>query len=318
MSDRSEKRQVLKILGSFAASVPLGILAVFAILVYFNSTFGWFANNRNVSGNNMQVALETYDYELLIDARNNNVYDDESKYFGITAFKTMLTDTLGYSLTALSTHQADKLAFELKNEHSYTEDTETYWYLTPGAYGSLTFYVRPHDSAGLETDMKVTTACFTAVTDGSTTVVREVLNENVNELLRGHLLFFRERTGTGIGNYVYDSLITDETIHFDTSDSSTYDSIVSIDGENCYKVVLYWEWPLTYGVIRENMSTSTETKRFPEELSDYIEDNREFFFETNVNSNDPEDLNDGYNDGDQLIGEKAHQIAVFISPTDGM
>ncbi|MCR5693826.1 MAG: hypothetical protein K6G89_02505 [Clostridia bacterium] len=58
MSDKITKSQKLKLLGSFVTTVPLGVLAVMAIIIYLNSTFGWFAQNTQVSGRGMSARVE--------------------------------------------------------------------------------------------------------------------------------------------------------------------------------------------------------------------------------------------------------------------
>ena len=78
VSDKITKSQKLKLLGSFVTTVPLGVLAVLAIIIYLNSTFGWFANNKQVSGRGMQTTINAPDAEAeytvyLFDAKLNDV-----------------------------------------------------------------------------------------------------------------------------------------------------------------------------------------------------------------------------------------------------
>ena len=57
-------------------------------------------------------------------------------------------------------------------------------------------------------------------------------------------------------------------------------------------------------------------QKFPAELTDYINAHRSFFFVINQDSNDPEELSDGYDDGDQTIGDRIHYILVSVTEAD--
>lgn len=278
-----------------------------------NFSLGWFSSNSGARAENMQVVSSTLLYEILIDrtAEYDTVIAGNPKYDGVADLKTELqTPAYSYSVTDTSTQSADKLAYELQNEVSYWQDGVDYRNMMPGDCGTLTFYIRPF-SASVVADLELSVGSFMYEYEGANLVVNEVVDPVVLNLLRGHILFFTERTGTGPSDYRYDGLLTDGRFAYSTAQHTP---IASGPKAGCYEVTLYWEWPLTYYDIEENISATPGQKKYPAELGDFVDDERAYFFATNQNSNDPEDLNDGYNDGDQTIGEHANFIVTFIIP----
>lgn len=128
-----------------------------------------------------------------------------------------------------------------------------------------------------------------------------------NELYCKNALFI-----SGI-NYRYDGFI-DGSFDYDTS---AHVKCAETGKTDCYKIVLYWEWPLTYYDIAENISTTSpvETKKYPAEVGPYLSTHKEYFFATVPNSNKADVLSDAYNDGDQTIGDGANCLVLYIDAT---
>ncbi|MBQ9468216.1 MAG: hypothetical protein IJU52_04330 [Clostridia bacterium] len=347
-----------KFVGSFIMLCLLFALLLISLFIVFNSSLGWFAVSGSASVTDMQIIVNRFDYELLVDriasttafdnpgapvaGANPSVGDGEFDridsnsdpvYPGVSPFKsTLAASPYSYSFAEWSTNDASKLAFELVNETQTTIDSVHYRYLMPGAHGTLTFYLRDRTGSTVA-DLALTTNSFyyTMIPDPEDSSqeiphVEEVINDTVNALLRGHMLFFKSRTGSGTvaDPYVYGGLVDNELLQIDSGVLLDDDGNITLPtvtknlkGEDvtCYQITLYWEWPLTYGEINDNIGVAaSQTKRYPASLRTYMDDHRDFFFLTNQNSSDPELLSDGYNDGDQLIGENANFLVAFISP----
>jgi hypothetical protein len=294
----------------------LFVVAFFALLMVFRSSdiFGWLTENTrsDAGGININIGNEFYDIVINRTTEFDTIIAGRPKYEGIEELKTLLgSDPYLYSLTESSTGEAPKLAYELVSEVSATRDGVSYYSLMPGSCGTVTFYIRQKVGFDFEGAIGVILGCFTKQYVNDTLTLVEIDNQTVLDLLRGHLLFFTQRTGTGPSDYKYNGLMEDSMLVFDTADLT-----LSTDPgyTDCYKFVLYWEWPLTYYNMEENISSSPWEKKYPAELEDFIEDHRTYFFATNIYSNDPEDLYDGYNDGDQTIGENAQYVVVYLAP----
>ncbi len=286
------------------------MMGLLLTILLISISWAWFSANQTVDATGMGVRVSGDDNTFDILVRRQARYDEtdrlgEPVYPSIPNLKTELT-TAGYSSAAedVSVNEAGNLAFELVNEFCYDEK----YSLMPDAYGHITFYVKPKTVAEhLTVDFQVTVGGYVyqeAETEGDEPELVAVDNETVLDLLKGHFLLFENRAGNSREDYQYTDLIRG-TFSFDSDD---YTLIESGDFEDCYEVTLYWEWPLTYSILREGIGD-----RYPSELSDYIENNRNYFFAMNQSSNNLEKLNDGYDDGDQTIGSGSDVILVYLT-----
>ena len=78
----ADKKTKAIIIFRFASSVIIGILALFALFVYLNRSFGWFASNRNVAGRGMSVSVKTLGAEAEYFAYVYNVKENTVHYTG--------------------------------------------------------------------------------------------------------------------------------------------------------------------------------------------------------------------------------------------
>ena len=290
-------------------TVALVVVLVFVLFSY--GTVSWFAENHRTTATDMDISAKLNDYVLI--ASRSNEYDrisgGDPLYPGVAELKDLLRDDLGYSFTAGTTDEAQKLAFELVNEYAVRTEGVDEYFLMPGSYGTLTFYIQPRTEGAFSTTLLLDIGAFSDAYDAlDNPIIEEVTNAHVLRLLEGHILFFTGRTGASFNEYRYSGLIEDGLIHFTTQGNS------KVAGEDYYEVTLYWEWPLTYFEIEDNLSTTAPavSRRFPAELRTYIDENRDAFFAANMNSNVSDLLNDGYNDADQIIGDGADYIVAFI------
>ena len=303
--------------------IILIILSGTVLIVSAVTTVAWFAHNTNVRGTGMRVVVNADNYKLLVQRptwydpdhpeNNTNEYDkpEYEEFTNISGLKERL-GTDGYDLVATKTSEAGALAFELFNE----EIIENKRFLRPGSYGTLTFYVQTDESVTI--DFTLTLGGFENGYDNSDNqIITEVSNQTYLNYLKGHLLFFTGRTGSTPDEYKYSGLIDEGTFSYSTSE---HDPQTVGGEENCYPVVLYWEWPLTYSDIIHNVSTtdSPQDNKYPTAMRTYLDDytcyetNKSYFLAKNLTSTNADALDDGYNDADQLIGDNISYIIAYI------
>ena len=284
-----------------------------ALLLFFSIySYAWFSKSSSVTSSGMQIAVSAEAYDILVDRATT--YDSGHEYItGAGNLKSLLS-AAGYSLEDEATTDATSIAYELHNEYSF----EDHYYMMPGSYGTVSFYLRPKsNNSDVVANFNVSLGGYkyTVVTDeqgnNPVTTMEAVTSTSVLNMLKGHILLFTERT-TVNGQYHYDGLVDDETFTFDTHGKSKCQEQGKTD---CYKVTLYWEWPITYDTIANNISSSDPaiTKKYPEELGDYLANHNEYFFAVNLTSNKAEEMIDAYNDGDQTIGDGMVALVVYIS-----
>ena len=291
----------------------LAVVLIFALIyiISLNLSLGWFASNLRDTASGMAVAASGEQFDLLVDRTSE--YDsvlpgDIPKYENVSDFKADISGD--YSFVANSTASANGVAYELLNEVSYTDAGIPYNFLMPGSCGTITFYLRPKTEESITANLNISVNCYKRVVDGLGYSFEEVDNQVVNDLLKGHILLFTERTGTGRENYKYDGLLTTGALIYDTSQHTK----CTVPGKtDCYMITLYWEWPALYSEMSPDISTTPGEKRYPAGLRTYIDQNRDYFFTANQNSNDIQDLDDGYNDADQTIGEYANIMALSVT-----
>ncbi|MBO4573508.1 MAG: hypothetical protein J5762_07100 [Clostridia bacterium] len=309
----------------------MSLIIVSGVLLLFVSfySFGWFSFNTKNKPGTLQLVTSTESYDLLIETPRRTTYDSDHDYItGEGELKSNLT-AKGFNFTAADTTVDTKIAFELVNEFRY----ENRYYIMPGSYGTVTFYVRPAaGKSSVVAKLGLDIGGYGIVVEedeensGSYyTVMREVESGPVLDLMKGHILFFTERTGADYEHYQYDGLIEGEYV-FDSRGKTLCEDVGKTD---CYKVTLYWEWPITYFELSENLSTSVPevTRKYPVEVGEYIEEKPEYFFAGVIGPSDVDDLEDYYsgnaeriadalsdlyNDGDQIIGSGAKCIVLYI------
>ena len=307
--------------------IILIILSGTVLIVSAVTTAAWFSLSTTVKGTGMQVAVKADNFKLLVERptwrypdhpeNNTNEYDktDYDDYTNMSGLKAQLAAD-GYDLVATKTSDAGGLAFELFNE----EVVENKRFLRPGSYGTLTFYIQTDDD--IKVDFTLLLGGFADGYDNSDNpIITEVNNQTYLNYLKGHLLFFTQREGTPGDHetYKYSGLIDDGRFSYNTVDHIAEKTTVGGE-ENCYPVVLYWEWPLTYSDINNNISTtdSPQDSKYPTSMRTYLDEytcyetNKSYFLAKNLTSTNPEALNDGYNDADQLIGDNISYIIAYI------
>ncbi len=300
-----------ELLSSLLLALVTGIVLL-AALFGINKTVAWFASNKEVDADGLAVAVKGPKYDILIE-RDYTEFDrvegnhNTAVYPGISDLRDKLASE-GYSSvsTDVSVNNAGLLAFDLVNLYESFEDL---YYMMPGAYGYLIFYVRPVDpSEDLQIEFELSTEGYF---DHETQGMTRVTDDEVRNLLKGHLLFFEDRTGDDLdrSTHFYSDFI-DGTYVFDSMEHTL---ITEGPLAGCYKVKLYWEWPLTYPDIFTQLSDSENTRKYPAEVGTFIDNNRTCVFAQHADSSDLDELSDGYDDGDQTIGNSCEYLVVFVT-----
>ena len=290
----------------------ISITLISGILLVFCSgySFGWFSFDRKVGSDSMRVTVGTDSYDILVERTSE--YGATYNYMvGSDMRSDMIIDKIadtGYDVdTETSTADASKIAYEMVNEYVYDGKR----YLMPGAYGTVTFYLSPKTAGDFTAIFRLSFGGYVAVYDAENEVqvINAVESENVLNMLKGHILFFTERTGVGYANYKYDGLIEGSFLYGTQGKSKC-----SEEGKtDYYKVTLYWEWVNTYHEMVDNISDEETLKKYPAELMTYINGNPQYFFAATLDSNTMEAKSDAYNDGDQLIGNGVDCVVLYIT-----
>lgn len=281
--------------------IPIVSIAILSAAL-ITTTYTWLQSSRRADSQGTEMTIEAETYNIIVD-RADTRYDS---YIDVSSFKDMFDDS--FDLTNSSTASSTKLGFELHNEFRYDGE----YYLMPGSYGTLTFYIEPHEGVGdITVNLNLALGGYkkryeeNESTHMMDLVFDEVDDQNVLNILKGHVMFFTSRSGANFESYRYNGLITEGTFSY-----STHGKSKSTDPgkENYYKVVLYWDWPVTYSEILTGISGG----RYPSSVNTYINNHKNYFFASNLDKNDEDSLNDGYNDGDQLIGDNVSFLVVYL------
>jgi len=300
------KQEKTALISQFIAVVLSGIFAVVLTAV----SFAWFSFNSSLSHSGMQVGVISEAVDIVIERPT----EYESGYSGIVGeggLKSVLMAE-GYSTTAVDSVSSYLLANELVVEEATYEDKR---FMVPGAYGSLTFYIRPKAGyANSRVALRMDLGGYADVyEDGEeTSTILPVTRESVLNMLHGHVLFFRGRTGETYDSFVYSDQIVNGHFVYDMSQHSTCTEPGKTD---LYKITIYWEWPITYYAIHDDLSTESPavTKKYPVETGVYLEENPSYFYPGSVSPSTDEEKSDFYNDGDQLIGDNVDYFVVRFS-----
>ncbi|ADU22759.1 hypothetical protein [Ruminococcus albus] len=183
----------------------------------------------------------------------------------------------------------------------------------PGSYGSTTFYIKPKKAdADLSIHITYDVFAVTELADGSLVKMSEVdcsdtterkCLDNIDELLNGHILFFRENC-----NGKYSGLIENGEMIYRTSEHM---DDLNASGE--YKIKVYWIWAEYYEQL---VNTQADGALFDNsdqqaEMLEYIKNNPDEFLCTaeigaipdGTEMTDYDILSDYYDNGDKLIIE---------------
>lgn len=328
-------------LGREAATLAITVVALFAALLFALRSingFAWFANNKEVSAAGMSTRI-TEDVLFELAAITPEPEADPAPSPTETPDVYDFLGTLGYEFLDMTSSGHAGLVVYLKNEvrNDDAEEGMDPYMLRPGSHGTIEFFVIPK-----EENLKIKFHLNVRATGLSATPAFLEDGTAAADIIKGHILFFE-----GYESQKYSGLITDESelvLNTQTAQSETF----TVGGTQYtgYRMTIYWIWPRTLGSIvlpdghpslyvfgsslfdfDGNDVNDVEGTIF-ETMREYVADNWTFFFSESVDHEGPPTdfaslaanivnnfarLSDGYNNGDQLIGDAVDYLVVEIT-----
>lgn len=226
----AHKKETHKQLVQSAMLTFTAFLAIAAVCI------AWFINNTAVSGGGVQVQTEGSRF-VLASTGDKGRFDTDTTAF-VTGTKATIQN-VDYYLSNSST-----VAWMLSNDSNIRNQTGGEAILSPGSSGSITFYVikKAEDINSVEINLSllpyavVKEQSQNSIKIDDKTFVEPLdktagVNSAVYELVNGHILFFREKTGNYYSNWVNETFTVDLT-------GKAVDTPIPI--------TLYWVWPFQF------------------------------------------------------------------------
>ena len=331
-----EKERKKRIRGTL---IKFGSLAVFAFIVWVFATIAWFSSNSSVSGNGMGVSVAGIPFELAATGDVPQAYIDLFE---------MADDSYHAGAKQGNTNEyrtgTDNKIF-LRFDPNDTDYTSSYTDgLRPGASGTIEFDIVPYTDETFNVTCYFSLKTFDATYDDQTNEVEtitpipeEVPANNTNtdlpdlvtasNYLRGHILFFDDRTMSG-SNEIYSGYIApDEGL------------TVSVSNGEKTTVTVYWKWVNTFDqMIYKSTDSTTDSPLFANDNNDdraavisYINENYQNILAGissanatalanltvgtvgDLTSSMMDDLNENYNTADQIIGVNVDYFLLDVS-----
>ncbi|MBP5177459.1 MAG: hypothetical protein ILP02_02620 [Clostridia bacterium] len=264
---------------------------------------------------------------IACDPAQATVTIEKEVYAGTAALKDYLFNSGAHTaVKGITDTQTPAVAFEMIND--YERDEDGTYYLMPGAYGSVTFYIVPKSKQKENgTEYKFTFSVGelyyeapditehvcdpNATADEQETQAGQI--QSHDNILKGHILFFDssdDANGDGTPDRYGDQILPDSEFTYTAVDGDWESNVVGANGG--YKITIYWVWPLTYDIIRENSAGG----KYPSSVTDFVSEHPEYFFDCDTDdfeSADNDDLNDMYNDCDQTIGDSFDFLVLYMT-----
>lgn len=267
-------------------------LFVLALAIIFFASLAWFAANNSVNGASSTISAKAARYSIdgaSGDGAKVGVYDSKAD------FGTL--DSLNVSATY--------------NLNNYSGGS-----LRPGSYGELKVTVTP-----VAQDVRNITLTLERNVQRRESPDSSVSDETLQNLFRGHVLFFKNRDANG---YYSDPLLVD----YLTIDSSKFCKDDSKLTTEPVTFTLYWVWPSQFSSYvltgklnyNQNLFESTSATGYSELLAK-INAYGGWFFSSDattaiptvfsgMSSADLETCAEAYNAGDELLGTNAEYLQI--------
>jgi hypothetical protein len=226
---RSYKRTILR----------SAFLALTALVAIFALCLAWFVNNQRVSASGVEIRADTPGFELAAVGSASN-YDNK-----LTDVAIGSEMTLG-RVTYKQTSGTDMDIRWVMSDNSNLNNTGEAEGIAPNTSGQLAFYVIPYQDGDLTVDFTLSVTPYREQTEGGLTALAvddedtdsgstgSVSDEQLRDLLEGHVLFFQGVDASGL----YTDWIQDDTFTVTFSDAQA---------GTPYLVTLYWAWPNVVG-----------------------------------------------------------------------
>ena len=327
-------------------------MALSALVVMVGFCIAWFVSNHRVNATGMNIeAANAQDFQL---ASKGKRQEAEQKYLKNKDSQNILNNGTAYLINSYG---------KMIDASDDTDNTETYYVgftnlawrldddvtLMPGTSGSMTFYIIPRKENLTSANLTFT---LKAYEDDTKTGVAAVSKDNqLQNLVMGHILFFRNRDADG--SYA-GWIAPDENGSYLTGNSEysftvTPENKTTFEKDKPYRVTLYWIWP---NYIRNYIYTNQNGSLFTNPDSSDYKNLLKFLNKENFQNNEAEqkyskifyvkpdsgatsakdstggngnqinsnitdavlnECNEAYNNADQYIGENARYLYVDVT-----
>lgn len=327
-------------------------MALSALVVMVGFCIAWFVSNHRVNATGMNIeAANAQDFQL---ASKGKRQEAEQKYLKNKDSQNILNNGTAYLINS------DGKMIDASDD---TDNTETYYVgftnlawrldddvtLMPGASGSMTFYIIPRKENLTSANLAFT---LKAYEDDTKTGVAAVSKDNqLQNLVMGHILFFRNREADGsyAGWIAPDENGSYLMANSEYSFTVTPENKTTFEKDKPYPVTLYWVWP---NYIRNYIYTNQNGSLFTNPDSSDYQDLLKFLNKENFQNNETEqkyskifyvkpdsgaasakdstsgngnqinsnitdavlnECNEAYNNADQYIGKNARYLYVDVT-----
>ena len=314
--------------------IKLLFMGMLLIVVIIFASIAWFASNHDVRGKNMSVKIEPLPFEIRSSGAATAEY---TRLFGLAdstySEGGQVDDTDSYE-----TGVSDKIWWRLESNDpdSYTEG------FRPGASGVLDFEIVPKGNKAITVNCNFNLRAFISSENALTNVTEEIeeitesrgndLQKKALRAIKGHILFFENRSVDSEGHEIYSGFIGADGIDIDVP-----------YGGNVKSVTLYWKWINTFDQIflmttdsyYDHPLIADDNTDDRDALINFIRNDPEKFFSgissentlavqslnytaDHNNSALLSDLNDGYNTADQIIGVNLRYFLIEMAASSAV
>ena len=327
-------------------------MAFSALVVMVGFCIAWFVSNHRVNATGMNIeAANAQDFQL---ASKGKRQEAEQKYLKNEDGQNILNNGTAYLIN--SDGKMIAASDDTNNtEIYYAGFTNLAWRLDddvtlmPGASGSMTFYIIPRKENLTSANLTFT---LKAYEDDTKTGVAAVSKDNqLQNLVMGHILFFRNREADGsyAGWIAPDENGSYLMANSEYSFSVTPENKTTFEKDKPYRVTLYWVWP---NYIRNYIYTNQNGSLFTNPDSSDYKNLLKFLNKENFQNNEAEqkyskifyvkpdsgaasakdstsgngnqinsnitdavlnECNEAYNNADQYIGKNARYLYVDVT-----
>lgn len=315
--DNNENRVIRKT----AVIIPLLAVAVLVVAFAANITFGWLAINRDLEGRGAGLKVDGDMFELAVTVADLPEESDSE----IVTFLAEETNG-GYAIANITSMATPSIIGKMVDEAPKTSDEIK---LAPGSFGYITFYIVPKLDGDHVFEVSIQ---FTGSNKNELNTDSAIYDyADAETLMNGHILLFSSRSAVGLTAYYhYSGLITD-AFTYDTAEHTA--ERIQVGGDYYYPVTVYWIWPSTFGqmVFDESNALARGRTVFESESSaarssfvSYVTAHPELFFRDRAGSysgfsalmadltTNHTQLGEGYNNGDQRIGDNIKWVVAEI------
>lgn len=298
--------------------VPVAVLAFILIAV----SLAWFTLDKALDLDSFGMTSVDSPFELMTEGSQDGLQDkilDSKEYSNSTVNEDSNVTSEKYS----------KIYWLMNDESNMKNQSADSAGINPGTSGKLTFYVVPKQSGRLDIKFKLNITGYTESGTGDNTTYAPVKDEDINNYVNGHIMFFENYDGT---KKTYSKFLHNETFER-TFDDCKVDEPIAVD--------IYWVWPNTLGqiLLKSSDSNLSENNVLFGDNSDertdfakYIIDNASKFFKSDdhisednknaiinmltgksYNASQLAALSSLYNNADEAIGTSVNDLLVELT-----